>query len=649
MPPKKATTSKTSKKVKETSASSSMKKDKPATEKKTTKSKNIEDTNTSNEVIPIILESPNKIKKILTFLPRGKYILMASCGHFRELTNGGTYGIGIDVDEHRTSIDVLYEPDSKKKSIIANLKAKCKTAKTVYLATDPDREGEAIAWHITELLGRKKDYYRVKFHSITRGDVLKALEAPEPLDMNLVLAQQTRKIMDKWIGWKVSPLCWTNVSKLAKSAGRVQSPALKLIVHREREIIAFKQEEYFTLSATFNVMVGSGKKKASPNQVTEMELSALGDAPTPITFKTEDECMSAIGCIETESASGWTCSITPKETYTYPPPPYTTLTLLQDCHYYLRYSPEYSMTLLQKMYEQGWITYHRTDSVVLSPEGLFGARGVISETWPHLATEKPRNYTNKSLNAQEAHEPIRPTHFEVMNLERDLEEADRKMEPEFFSKMAKVYSLIYFRTIASQCKPVTHATISVVCSVTGTANIQFKRTYSTVKDWGWKQLYDDGIVNLFTKSTKEKESGTDAKDAIPEWIIKGSMNETTYGATAEEFGLETHHTRPPPYFTPSTLIKELETLGIGRPSTYAHILAKLKEHKYTYEESGKIHPTEVGCQLADFLERHYNTHFMDLKFTQRMESELDEIAEGKKAWTTSVFYFIDQFPMIGSM
>ena len=353
--------------------------------------------------------------------------------------------------------------------------------------------------------------------------------------------------------------------------------------------------------------------------------------------------MSALSKIES-TGSTWTCSIDSKETFTYPMPPYTTLTLLQDCHYYLRYSPEYTMTLLQKMYEHGWITYHRTDSVILSPEGLFGARRVIDEKWPHLATEKPRNYTNKTLNAQEAHEPIRPTHFEVMNLETDLDEDDKRMEPEFFSKMAKVYSVIYFRTIASQCKPVTHATTGVNFNISSSdeVNIRFKRVYSTVKSLGWKELYADTALNLFT-SNKEKET----PNVVPDWILN-VVGTAPYSATVNEFGIESHHTKAPPYFTASTIISELERLGIGRPSTYANILARLKDHKYIYEEGSRIHPSEVGCQLADFLEENYTTHFMDLLFTQRMEQELDEIAEGKKRWTTSIRYFIDTFPMIES-
>jgi DNA topoisomerase-1 len=573
-------------------------------------------------VIPIILESPNKIKKIISFLPRGKYIVLASCGHFRELSNSHN-GMGFTVDD--TGVKLEYLEDPKKKQVIANLKKSCKGCKVVYLATDPDREGEAIAWHIMELLGKKHDYYRIKFNSITRNEVLKALEVPTRIDMNLVLAQQTRKVIDKWIGFKVSPLCWANISKLAKSAGRVQSPALKLLVSREREVIHFKSTEYYTITANYNV-----------GKMSDVPLHNYLDMKKPLYFTSEDETMSAIRKIE-ERCKTWRLTITEDLSNSNPPPPYTTLTILQDCHSYLKMKPEHAMTALQKMYESGWITYHRTDSVVLSKEGLFGSREALEALHPELLSEKPRNYTNKSMNAQEAHEPIRPTHFEISSLDRLLDDSDKaKLDP----RIIKMYSMIYFRTLATQCRSLVNTNITFTFNSNECKEIDFMKTFSYLKDLGWKTLYSDKVINLFYAKV------LDGPEKVPKWITdlqkgsKGSVN-----CTLEEFGLETHHTNPPPLFNSSTLIKELESLGIGRPSTYAGIVSKLFDNKYIYEKDSKLHPTAVGLELVDFLEGRYKDHFMNLEYTQKMEQRLDDIAEGKYKWDTSVREFVTSFPV----
>ena len=580
-------------------------------------------------VIPIILESPNKIKKILSFLPRGKYIVLASCGHFRELSN--TYGgMGFSVTDKGVSVD--YIEQTNKKQVISKLKSSCKAAKTIYLATDPDREGEAIAWHIMELLGKKKDYYRISFNSITRNEVLKALEAPSRIDMNLVLAQQTRKIMDKWIGFKVSPECWANISKMAKSAGRVQSPALKLLVEREREIIHFKPVEYFTVNASFNIVGGDLMKDVGLHNYLDMK--------KPLHFESEEAAMKAITNID-KSCKVWTLRIGEDSTAVNPPPPYTTLTMLQDCHTYLKMNPEHAMSALQKMYESGWITYHRTDSVVLSTEGLFSTREALEALHPELLSEKPRNYTNRDLNAQEAHEPIRPTHYEIVNLDRTLEEADKaKLDP----RIIKIYSMIYFRTIATQAKPLinTNITFTYVGArankvAEGAKDIDFAKSFSFLKDSGWKTLYTDKDINLFNNKVKNDI------EPIPKWILE-LQKRKTLSVSLEEFELETHHTIPPPFFNSSTLIKELERLGIGRPSTYASIISKLFDNRYMYEKEGKLHPAAVGLELVDFLGGRYGEHFMNLEYTRKMESTLDNIAEGKSNWEKDLLEFITSFP-----
>lgn len=607
MPPKKVS-------VAANAAANAANKDKPKRTKKIEESKAV-------DVIPIVLESPNKIKKIISFLPRGKYIVLASCGHFRELSSAYN-GMGFSVDD--TGVQLEYLDDPKKKSVISNLKNSCKGCKVVYLATDPDREGEAIAWHITELLGKNRDYYRIKFNSITRNEVLKALDNPTRIDMNLVLAQQTRKIIDKWIGFKVSPLCWSSISKLAKSAGRVQSPALKLLVDREREVIHFKSTEYYTITAKYNF-----------SKDCEIPLHNYLDMKKPLYFSSEDETMAAISKIE-ELCKSWSLTISEDLSNSNPPPPYTTLTMLQDCHTYLKMNPEHAMAALQKMYESGWITYHRTDSVVLSTEGLFGAREALEAQHPELLSEKPRNYTNKTLNAQEAHEPIRPTHFEIVNLDKLLDDSDKaKLDP----RIIKIYSMIYFRTIATQCRSLVNTNITFTYNSNECKEVDFVKTFSYLKDLGWKTLYSDKNINLFYSKT------LDGPEKVPKWItdlqkVKGSM-----ACNLEEFGLETHHTIPPPLFTSSTLIKELEHLGIGRPSTYAGIVSKLFDNRYIYEKDSKLHPTAVGMELVDFLEGRYKEHFMNLEYTQKMEQRLDHIAEGKYNWDTSVREFVTSFPV----
>lgn len=595
----------------------------------------------TNEVIPIILESPNKIKKIQGFLPRGpkgQYIVLASCGHFRTFSNSYN-NMGFTIEDN----NVIYEyiNDEKKKSVVANLKSKCKDSSIIYLATDPDREGEAIAWHIAELLGKKKKYYRIKFNSITKNEVLKALENPMELDMNLVNAQITRMMIDKWIGFKVSPLCWSNISKLAKSAGRVQSPALKLLVEREREIINFKPIEYFTIQAHFNFLITSKSKMQIPinqennkKELSDFNLKNYLDKKKPLHFTSEEDAMQAIEFIE-KNCKSWKFSMKETETPTNPPPPYTTLTMLQDCHTYLKMNPEHAMAALQKMYESGWITYHRTDSVVLSTEGLFETRDALKELHPELLTEKPRNYTNKSLNAQEAHEPIRPTHYEIIDLEKHLD-SDETDKDKLDTRIYKVYSMIYFRTLASQCKSLIHTTYNLEFS--DKEDVSFSKTYSYLKDLGWKQLYKDKKINKFY--TKK----LDALEIVPEWLPQ-LQKETLKDIEVKQYELESHFTSPPPYFTSSTLIEELESLGIGRPSTYANILSKLFDNHYIFEKDSKLHPTPIALELVDFLQKHYKDHFMNLEYTQNMEKNLDEIAEGKSKWTNNVIKFIQEFPV----
>lgn len=555
-------------------------------------------------MIPLILESPNKIKKMRALLPRGHpYVILASCGHVRKL--GDTHnGMGFAL-EPMLSIDYVEEPSKKK--IIASLKQQCKGAKVIYLATDPDREGEAIAWHLMQLLGVRKDYYRIRFHSLTQKDVLAALAAPTRLDLPLVWAQQTRALMDKWIGFRVSPLCWAHK---AKSAGRVQSPALKLLVQRTRTIQNFAPVAFYTLGATFD---------HQEQQQQDAELARYFDmpAPAPLHFATEKAALAAVATIE-QTCRTWVrhCGAD-QTTLAHPPPPYTTLTMLQDCHTHAKLSPERAMAVLQQLYETGHITYHRTDSVALSAEGLFAARAAVqSDFGANLLSTTPRNYTTRaSALAQEAHEAIRPTHFVAA-----IEVED--------STVARVYHLIYLRTLASQCKPRVHTvrTYTFTSPEADTDTIAFRATQSFLTDPGWRLLYNNRADAITTIPPP------------PIMLANGAV------AKDDDFSLVTHHTTPPPHFNSSTLIQTMEHLGIGRPSTYASIVSKLLANAYMVENKARqLHPTPLGEKVVDVLEPRFHTHFMDLSYTKHMETQLDAIARGEVLHEHVLTQFISQF------
>lgn len=572
-------------------------------------------------LIPLILESPNKIKKITSCLLSPKqYVVLASCGHIRRL--GDTHdGMGFALlggPDHVVAID--YVEEASKKKIIANLHKQCQGAPVIYLATDPDREGEAIAWHLMQVLGPHKEYYRIRFHSVTAKDILAALAAPTRLDLNLVWAQQTRQLMDKWIGFQVSPLCW----KLnAKSAGRVQSPALKLLVLRQREIDHFQPETYHTLAATFEVALG----KQNTIMHANVPLTSYNKLDN-LRFADEAAAMTALRTIEQRCPSStWVLVCHEAETATHPPPPYTTMTMLQDSHTHARLKPDRAMAILQKLYEAGHITYHRTDSVALSAEGVFGARAAVEKSHPHLLSAAPRNYLTRNLNAQEAHEAIRPTHFDLSTLPAAADPA-----------AAKIYRLIYLRTLATQCQPCLHTQYTFTyTSPPAPQMATFRTTESFLKEPGWKNLYDD------KKDKKDKQAV-----APPVWMRQAATATATAltAARLDEFSLETKHTTPPPPYNSSSLIHTMEKLGIGRPSTYASIIAKLFANKYVFEDKKNQHlrPTPLAGTLVDFLEQHYHTHFMNLTYTQDMERQLDAIATGKQDWHTTIGTFLRQFP-----
>jgi DNA topoisomerase-1 len=576
-------------------------------------------------MIPLILESPNKIKKITSCLPKQQqYVVLASCGHIRRLADTHD-GMGFALLGPPDHVAIDYVEEASKKKIITNLQKQCQGAPVIYLATDPDREGEAIAWHLMQVLGPHKEYYRIRFHSVTAKDILAALAAPTRLDLNLVWAQQTRQIMDKWIGFQVSPSCW----KInAKSAGRVQSPALKLLVVRQREIDHFQPETYYTLAATFEVTTNT-----HTNTIMHANVPLVSYyLESPVRFADEAAAMTALRTIEQQCPSPtWVLACQEAETATHPPPPYTTMTMLQDCHTHARLKPDRAMAILQKLYEAGHITYHRTDSVALTAEGVFGARAAVENLHPHLLSAAPRNYLTRNLNAQEAHEAIRPTHFDLGTLPAAAAAAD--------PAAAKIYRLIYLRTLATQCQPCLHTQYTLTYT---SPPATFRTTESFLKEPGWKHLYHNH--NDTDKKEKKNKKNT-APPPPPVWMRQAAATAAT-AARLDEFSLETKHTTPPPPFNSSSLIHTMEKLGIGRPSTYASIIAKLFANKYVFEDKKNQHlrPTPLAGTLVDFLEQHYHTHFMNLTYTQDMERQLDAIATGQLDWHRTMGTFLRQFP-----
>lgn len=529
----------------------------------------------------LIVESPGKIKKIQGFLGEG-WQVMASVGHVRDLPRDG---IGVN----ETSYRPRYLPTERGKGVIAKLAKAVQSAQAVYLATDPDREGEAIAWHLAEAL-RLKDPKRVTYAEITEQAVKKALASPRSLDMNLVAAQQGRRVLDRLVGYKVSgPLSRAVGGK--KSAGRVQSPALRLVVDREREIRAFTVTTHYGVDLVFdhveNITLGwvatwLVKDWLEPSQ------SYLLNKELATRVATETRKVTVLSCEETESRSA-------------PPAPFTTSTLQQAASAALTISPKETMGLAQRLYEAGHITYMRTDSPNISDEAVAAIQEYCrSRDWPVVA--KPRQWKSKD-GAQEAHEAIRPTHIEV-------EEAGA------IDGEKALYTLIRRRTLASQLDDATYAvrTVQLAGNVISDQGPVFQAKGRTLVKPGWKVVLekDDAM-----ESEPEKEN------PVPRLQV-GSL--LTVGS-----GLVTiHKTKPPARYTEASLIKALEERGIGRPSTYAAILENIMARDYVRLEKRNLVPTEAGEIVVDALRSHFG--FLDYSYTQGMEESLDALAAGKACY-----------------
>jgi DNA topoisomerase-1 len=561
----------------------------------------------------VIVESPAKAKTIGKYLGK-QYVVKASLGHVKDLPKKD---LAVDVEHNFTPV---YEVIEGKKKLIAELKAEAKKSDAIYLAADPDREGEAICYHLQEELKDGKNgakIFRVMFNEITKNAIQKAFDKPAAVNLHLVDAQQARRVLDRLVGYKISPLLWDKVRR-GLSAGRVQSVALRLIVDREREIRAFQKREYWTID------VNLAAKK--PPQLSA-HLAKKNNENVEIA--NTDEAQAIVATLD---GSTYTVkSVANREKRRHPVPPFITSTLQQEASRKLRFSVKRTMMLAQKLYEGvelgsdegpvGLISYMRTDSTRISNDALDEARALIVERFgADYRPASPNVYKSKK-DAQDAHEAIRPTSAlrTPESVESFLQEDERKL-----------YRLIWMRFVASQMTPAVfdQTTIDVEAKGKDGAAYLFRATGSVPKFDGFLKVY---------------EEGKDQKDEDDE-ELKHKLPAVTEGEILKFRAIEPeqHFTEPPPRFTEATLVKELEADGVGRPSTYASILSTIQEREYVNKEGGKFIPTELGMVVMDLLLESFSDLF-DVTYTARMESELDDIEEGKIDWHVSMGEFYERF------
>jgi len=528
----------------------------------------------------VIVESPAKSKTIEKYLGKD-YKVVSSIGHIRDLSTTGKYGLGIDIEN---GFVPSYVPIKGKKKVISDLKRLVKEADKVYLATDPDREGEAISWHLFDTLGVKENKYdRVLFYEITKDKVLEGIKNPRKIDYNLVKSQETRRFLDRIIGFRLSRLMQSKTS--GKSAGRVQSVALKLIVDREREIEAFKSEEYYSITAKF-LEFDSNLFKYQDKDIEIKNIDEVNDILSNLDKSFKLESMES----KTKNKSSKF--------------PFTTSTLQQEASTKLNFNAKKTMMLAQKMYEGidigtetvGLITYMRTDSIRLSDE-------FTGKTFSYIEENFGKDYigyikkSKKSDNVQDAHEAIRPT-----SILRTPSSLKKYLTNDEF----KLYNLIYKRTLASLMSDAKTLQTTIILD---NNDYKFKTTGSVITFKGYLDVY---------------EEFEDTKDTIlPD--LKDKLNEFI---DSKEIIYEQHFTKPKPRYTEAKLIHEMEELGIGRPSTYATIMSNIKERGYVNVEDKKFVPTETGIQVTDKLQEYFS-NIINVKYTANMEEDLDSIANGK--------------------
>jgi DNA topoisomerase I len=569
----------------------------------------------------VIVESPAKARTIGKYLGTG-YTVKASMGHVRDLPKS-TLGVDVEADFAPT-----YLVPRDKTKLIKELKESVQKAREVYLATDPDREGEAIAWHLIQATGAaSKPVHRVVFHEITPQAVSEAMASPRGIDPDLVDAQQARRVLDRLVGYKVSPLLWKKV-KRGLSAGRVQTAALRIVAEREREIGAFEPVEYWSIDAELAKQTGA---EPQPRDIFRAGLQRVQGKK--ITLDTAEQTEAVLAALD--GAHYRVADVTRKEVQRRPSPPFTTSTLQQEASRKVGLGVRRTMQLAQELYEgvdlgpqgtQGLITYMRTDSTNVSAVAQQAARAVISTRWGvEYVPERPPMYIRKAKGAQEAHEAVRPT-----APQRDPQSVKKFLSaPQF-----RLYQLVWQRFMASQMAAAVldNTRVDVAAGAQGALDagkvpFTFRATGSVVKFPGWMAVYQIG----------RDEGDTDELDrgALPQLDEREPLN-------LLRLVPEQHFTQPPPRYTEATLVKALEEQGIGRPSTYAPTIATLLARNYVALEERKLTPTELGLVVSDLLVEHFPSIF-DIGFTSRLEDELDEIATGDRAWVPTLQEFYGPF------
>lgn len=567
----------------------------------------------------IIVESPTKIKSLKKFLGKN-YTFASSVGHIRDLPKKG---LGVDVEK---DFEPTYEVLPDKKDVIRDLKKAAKSADVVYLAPDPDREGEAIAWHIQSILPPNTKTERVTFNAITKDAVSEALEHPRKLDMSLVDAQQARRILDRLVGYKISPILQRRIQKGrggSLSAGRVQSVALKLVVDREKEIDAFVSVEYWNIKAKLNAET---EFEATLHSIDGKKIDKEPDeAKNIISIPSEKDAQDIVSDLKGQEYE--ITSVDKKERKRNPVPPFTTSTLQQEASRHYSFSSSRTMSIAQGLYEgvdlgpagtQGLITYMRTDSVRVEPESIKNARSFIQSKYgKEYLPFSPKQYTAKKA-AQDAHEAIRPTSTDF-----PPDKVAKYLSPD----QLKLYTLVWRRFIASQMNPAIYDTLS--CDIQAGEKYVLRTTGSRIIFPGFLAVYEE---------KKDSDHDGDGNDHLPDLKV-GWQPKLQKITPLQSF------TKPPPRFTEASLIRELERCGIGRPSTFTAIVNKITSRDYTTKERQQLKPTELGKIIAEMLENHFGL-IMDIGFTASMEDELDQIASERTEWKTFLKGFWEKFAPI---
>ena len=573
---------------------------KTATKKTVTKKK----PSVAKSSILVIVESPAKAHTISKFLGRG-YKVTASQGHIRDLPQKG---LGVNIEQE---FEPKYVISKDRKELISTIKKEAKEAKAIYLATDPDREGEAISWHIAKVLDiDESSNCRIEFNEITKQAVTNAIKLPRAINMDRVNAQQTRRILDRLVGYKISPILWKKL-RAGLSAGRVQSVALKFICERDREIDNFTPQEYWSIASEFTELKNNEQFEAKLDKIKgkKAEISCEADAAKlSEKAKTQQYHIASVkkGTKQRKAQ-----------------PPFTTSTMQQEAARKLYFSPANTMRISQQLYEgvdikgngtAGLITYIRTDSVRVSQEALDAVRSYIDNKYgASYLPDKPNNYPNRR-NAQDAHEAIRPTSMEF---------TPERVKESLNAEQYKLYELIFNRFVSSQMKPELSDTISA--DIVG-GEFTFRTTGSIVRFDGYRKVYTEGNDNQSEEEPEKK---------LPELVegTKCSIGKVTP---------QQHFTQPPARYTEATLVKTLEEKGIGRPSTYASIISTILERKYIEKENRTLRATSLGYTVNDLMTENFKD-IVDEEFTADMETKLDAIEEGSANWKQTLSEFYEPF------